>query len=986
MAMAGSAVGVVPDSDDDHADKELLMDWRGPAAVAAARSVGLVQQPLGFKQVKLRAADAVKAMVPKPQVQERDEKRKTDLYRSCENVVFVSLSDDEEPVEARKKSSPPFPTSSAKHADVVCLDSDSESEQSLSTHLIAKASATIGKFEETVLSRTWNKASCSESATYRKQYEITLPCTTRTDTGSGVKPPPASLERSTCKISEASKLGGQCAPTPENSVPTDEKPVGFTSSEFVVTPRVNAGSTSGHDRTELEFLSSEERVSNFKRILEGTVDHGDSSAKPARRRGDISARAAKLSVYDFKDEAEPAGRNVLERSPPVPEGILKERSENLLVPASVTAVKSSLSRAGESHEKLSLAYHIIIEDLTSSEDDEESRKPFVSSSRGKGGRRIHERRSTSVEIDLDLESKPAGWSNCLQSQRLFRSEKSSPAAAIVIDDLSADEAPDSERPHAGREAETRDRDEPRDCMTVSVTCHTSHNVAPEVHNSRVSTSDLDVRHDRSPSVQMPPKRKCVRSVEDLEGRLTGINTPDFTLERSIIELTVGTGRISPSSAKESSAFEATKGAIELEKLERPKGTRGRRRLSSDKDLSAFEASKVALELEKSEKKKERAREQETRNTLKEEEKRRRKEETLKRREELKQQKEAAKAEAAERKRIEQECIKWKKGKFALEHTIIYIDKRIIESKTLGPPLLQQLASKEYTYQVVTNPIEKTILWTMKMPPEDSKVILDALGSQDESVSNSQLPLEEVEIKYVVVFWDAAEFTEMVEGDAVNDHISRVKKQHPGYSLCYLVNNLTRYIYKLEQTHYRAGNKNWRRPKVEQVLAEFITHHVGVLSRLCVDENEMAEHILGLTRGLAECPFKSKLTTLTINANGQHLSKNDPNRDVIKRDPWKRALAAIPNITGAAVIAIARVYPTMRALLNAYLDPTKTVLEKEFLLQDIVKDAALGSANAEGRRVGPVCSKRIYRLLMAQNGNLRTEAAEDGEDYFREQQE
>lgn len=63
-----------------------------------------------------------------------------------------------------------------------------------------------------------------------------------------------------------------------------------------------------------------------------------------------------------------------------------------------------------------------------------------------------------------------------------------------------------------------------------------------------------------------------------------------------------------------------------------------------------------------------------------------------------------------------------------------------------------------------------------------------------------------------------------------------------------------------------------------------------------------------------------------------------------------------------------------------------VLEKEFLLQDIVKDAVLGSANAEGRRVGPVCSKRIYRLLMAQNGNLRTEAAEDGEDYFSQQRE
>lgn len=108
-----SMATAVLDSDDDHADEELLLDWRGPAAVQP-------QGTLGFKQVKLRAADAVKAIVPKPmQVQERNEKRKADVYRSCENVVFVSLSDDEEPVEARKKSSPPFSTSSAKHAGPV---------------------------------------------------------------------------------------------------------------------------------------------------------------------------------------------------------------------------------------------------------------------------------------------------------------------------------------------------------------------------------------------------------------------------------------------------------------------------------------------------------------------------------------------------------------------------------------------------------------------------------------------------------------------------------------------------------------------------------------------------------------------------------------------------------------------------------------------------------------------------------------------------
>lgn len=53
-------------------------------------------------------------------------------------------------------------------------------------------------------------------------------------------------------------------------------------------------------------------------------------------------------------------------------------------------------------------------------------------------------------------------------------------------------------------------------------------------------------------------------------------------------------------------------------------------------------------------------------------------------------------------------------------------------------------------------------------------------------------------------------------------------------------------------------------------------------------------------------------------------------------------------------------------------------EKEFLLQDIVIEGLLGGG---GRRLGPVCSKRIYRILMAQSGNLKTDDVEEGADLF-----
>ena len=46
-----------------------------------------------------------------------------------------------------------------------------------------------------------------------------------------------------------------------------------------------------------------------------------------------------------------------------------------------------------------------------------------------------------------------------------------------------------------------------------------------------------------------------------------------------------------------------------------------------------------------------------------------------------------------------------------------------------------------------------------------------------------------------------------------------------------------------------------------MLAKLITSYDGVHSRLCLDEAEVAEHIVGLTRSLAECPFKYVSYTL-----------------------------------------------------------------------------------------------------------------------------
>ena len=55
-------------------------------------------------------------------------------------------------------------------------------------------------------------------------------------------------------------------------------------------------------------------------------------------------------------------------------------------------------------------------------------------------------------------------------------------------------------------------------------------------------------------------------------------------------------------------------------------------------------------------------------------------------------------------------------------------------------------------------------------------------------------------------------------------------------------------------------------------------------------------------------------------------------------------------------------------------------EKEFLLEDLTTEGFLGGE----RRVGQICSKRVYRILMAQSGNIITDNVEDGADFFRHQ--
>jgi hypothetical protein len=64
------------------------------------------------------------------------------------------------------------------------------------------------------------------------------------------------------------------------------------------------------------------------------------------------------------------------------------------------------------------------------------------------------------------------------------------------------------------------------------------------------------------------------------------------------------------------------------------------------------------------------------------------------------------------------------------------------------------------------------------------------------------------------------------------------------------------------------------------------------------------------------------------------------------------------------LAIVRAFPTMAELMRAYRDPSTSERRKELLLADLVRVNAVpgGTARAEGRKVGPVVSARVFRIL------------------------
>ncbi|PQQ19970.1 hypothetical protein Pyn_21895 [Prunus yedoensis var. nudiflora] len=189
----------------------------------------------------------------------------------------------------------------------------------------------------------------------------------------------------------------------------------------------------------------------------------------------------------------------------------------------------------------------------------------------------------------------------------------------------------------------------------------------------------------------------------------------------------------------------------------------------------------------------------TRKMAKEERIRLMEEKNLKKQQE-KLQRAALKAEAAEMKKIQKEQQKWEKGKFAVKSIVAEIDIKVVELGSVGGNLLTRFAERGITYRITSNPIERSIVWTMTVP---------------EHISQSSP--ERIEIQYVLLVYEAEEFCNLVINESLLDHVFSVRSCYPSYTVCYLTNRLMAYINKREQEVYKNLTKDndWRRPPVEE---------------------------------------------------------------------------------------------------------------------------------------------------------------------------
>lgn len=213
-----------------------------------------------------------------------------------------------------------------------------------------------------------------------------------------------------------------------------------------------------------------------------------------------------------------------------------------------------------------------------------------------------------------------------------------------------------------------------------------------------------------------------------------------------------------------------------------------------------------------------------------------------------------------------------------------------------------------------------------------------------------------DLDVVVVRTPASQFCEAVRAGTWEDHIKKIQTEHPTDRVVVMLEGLEAYSQAIASKSF--GDGGCRAAMIPREKAEEVVNWMRILCGFdvhqVVNTSDCGAHIAGLASGLARAPYKLSATAATFATHKTRTGQGVDEAHSLEM-AWVNMLMQIPKVTEEVARAISFAYPSFASLLQVYTDPTKSIKQKQELLQDLKRH----SGNAESRRLGPALSLKVY---------------------------
>ena len=322
------------------------------------------------------------------------------------------------------------------------------------------------------------------------------------------------------------------------------------------------------------------------------------------------------------------------------------------------------------------------------------------------------------------------------------------------------------------------------------------------------------------------------------------------------------------------------------------------------------------------------------------------------------------------------------GKLATQQITAVIDSRLA-STAVGRAIGAALDAAKFAHTVALLPVEHSVCWVRHAAR--TAAWAGALPWPGATAAAAAAREGAAAVPYVLLVFEAARLTAAVQQHGGLEHlVPAVRAAHPSATLCVCGIGVQAYLRSRERSEFSSAfpTSGFSRDGVDAALARLVTHVRGVRQRLAKDIGAAAEHGVLLTDALAKQPFRSEESFLALFGGERKGGKfavapapdDDPDagvaasaarkrpRELSLPEAWLSALARVPGSSMESATAIARVYPSMAALIAAYRVPGLADADAKQLLANLTRDAAVPGGKT--RRVGPACSERMWKLFRA----------------------